>query len=76
MAQPTPVPVPLEQTRQSIIQQLTEHFAYDNLSVEALEERLDRAHAGHHAWTTCAPWSATSPSSRAARGRDDAPAPT
>lgn len=45
MTQPAPAPVPLEQTRQSIIQQLTEHFAVDNLSVEALEERLDRAHA-------------------------------
>lgn len=44
MAQPTPVPVPLEQTRERIIQQLCEHFAYDNLSAEALEERLDRAH--------------------------------
>lgn len=45
MAQPSPVPVPLEQTRERIIQQLCEHFAYDNLSAEALEERLDRAHS-------------------------------
>jgi Domain of unknown function (DUF1707)/Cell wall-active antibiotics response 4TMS YvqF len=47
MSQPFPasVPVPLEQTRQSVIVQLTEHFAVDNLSVDALEERLDRAHA-------------------------------
>jgi hypothetical protein len=44
MAQPTPVPVPLEQTRERTIQQLCEHFAYDNLTAEALEERLDRAH--------------------------------
>ena len=46
MSQPYPAstPVPLEQTRQSIIVQLTEHFAADNLSVEALEERLDGAH--------------------------------
>ena len=44
MAQPTPVPVPLEQTREHVIQQLTAHFAHDNLSIEALEERLDRAH--------------------------------
>jgi hypothetical protein len=44
MAQPSPVPVPLEQTREHVIQQLSEHFAYDNLSIEALEERLDRAH--------------------------------
>ena len=44
MSQPTPVPVPLEQTRERVIQQLCEHFAYDNLSAEALEERLDRAH--------------------------------
>lgn len=41
---PAPAPVPLEQTRQSVIQQLAEHFSVDNLSVEALEERLDRAH--------------------------------
>lgn len=40
----TSVPVPLEQTRQTVIIQLTHHFAADNLSVEALEERLDRAH--------------------------------
>jgi hypothetical protein len=46
MSQPFPAsaPVPLEQTRQSTIIQLTEHFAADNLSVEALEERLDGAH--------------------------------
>ena len=44
MAQPAPVPVPLEQTREHVIQQLCEHFAYDNLTAEALEERLDRAH--------------------------------
>lgn len=45
MSQPTPVPVPLEQTRERIITQLCEHFAYDNLTAEALEERLDRAHS-------------------------------
>jgi len=44
MAQPTPAPVPLQQTREHVIQQLCEHFAYDNLTAEALEERLDRAH--------------------------------
>lgn len=46
MSQPFPAsaPVPLEQTRQSVIAQLAEHFSVDNLSVEALEERLDRAH--------------------------------
>lgn len=46
MSQPFPAsaPVPLEQTRQHVIAQLAEHFAADNLSVEALEERLDRAH--------------------------------
>ncbi len=46
MSQPFPAstPVPLEQTRQHVIQQLAEHFAADNLSVDALEERLDRAH--------------------------------
>lgn len=41
MAEPTPVP--LEQTRQAIIQQLASHYAVDNLTDEALEERLDRA---------------------------------
>jgi hypothetical protein len=46
MQQTSPgAPVPLEQTRQSVIQQLCGHFAVDNLSAEALEERLDRAHA-------------------------------
>lgn len=46
MSQPFPasVPVSLEQTRESTIAQLAGHFAADNLSVEALEERLDRAH--------------------------------
>lgn len=44
MTQSSPAPVRLEQTRERIIYQLTEHFAADNLSVEALEERLDRAH--------------------------------
>ncbi len=42
---PSAVPVPLESTRQAVIQQLCGHFAVDNLSAEALEERLDRAHA-------------------------------
>ena len=42
---PTPrAPVPLEQTRQAVIQQLCGHYAVDNLTSEALEERLDRAH--------------------------------
>jgi hypothetical protein len=41
---PVSAAVPLEQTRQGVIVQLTEHFAADNLSVEALEERLDGAH--------------------------------
>ena len=45
MSQPTPMPVPLEQTRERVIQQLCDHFAYDNLTAEALEERLDRAHS-------------------------------
>ena len=43
MADPTPVP--LEQTRQQVIQQLCEHFAVDNLTADALETRLDRAHS-------------------------------
>lgn len=41
---PASVPVPLEQARQSVIVQLTEHFAADNLSVDVLEDRLDVAH--------------------------------
>lgn len=47
MSQPYPssAPVPLEQTRQAIVQQLCGHFAVDNLTAEDLEERLDRAHA-------------------------------
>jgi hypothetical protein len=45
MAHPSPAPVPLEQTRQRVIQQLCGHFAVDNLTAEGLEERLDRAHA-------------------------------
>ena len=47
MSQPQPpsAPVPLEQTRQAVIQQLCQHFAVDNLTSEALEGRLDRAHA-------------------------------
>ncbi|MBW3571833.1 MAG: DUF1707 domain-containing protein [Gemmatimonadetes bacterium] len=44
MAHPHSVPVPLEQTREHVVQQLCEHFAFDNLTTEALEERLDRAH--------------------------------
>ena len=40
---PASAPVPLEQTRESVILQLAEHFSVDNLSVEALEARLDRA---------------------------------
>lgn len=44
MAQPTPAPVPLEQTRDRVVHQLSEHFAHDNLTAEALEERLDRAY--------------------------------
>lgn len=46
MQEPRPAraPVPLEQTRQAVIQQLCAHYAVDNLTAEALEERLDRAH--------------------------------
>ena len=44
MAQPTPLPHTQEQTRESVVQQLSEHFAVDNLTAEALEERLDRAY--------------------------------
>ena len=42
---PRPVPVPLEQTRQRVIEQLCEHYAVENLTDEALEDRLNRAYA-------------------------------
>ena len=38
-----PTPVPLELTRQHIIAELSQHYAFDNLTDAALEERLDRA---------------------------------
>jgi hypothetical protein len=42
---PQPRPVPLDQARQGVIAQLCAHYAVDTLTAEALEERLDRAHA-------------------------------
>ncbi|HEX8394839.1 MAG TPA: DUF1707 domain-containing protein [Longimicrobium sp.] len=45
MAQPNSVPVPLERTRQQVILELCQHYSLDNLSDEALEQRLDQAHA-------------------------------
>lgn len=44
MPQPASAPVPLEQTRERVVLQLCEHFAADNLTPEALEDRLDAAH--------------------------------
>lgn len=35
--------VPLEQTRQRVIDHLAEHYAYDNLNETQLEDRLERA---------------------------------
>lgn len=36
-------PVPLEKTRERVMQQLCEHYAVENLTTEELQERLDRA---------------------------------
>ncbi|MBV9107929.1 MAG: DUF1707 domain-containing protein, partial [Gemmatimonadetes bacterium] len=41
----TPRPVPLEQTRQQVIEQLCSHYAAENLTDDALEERLTKAYA-------------------------------
>jgi hypothetical protein len=45
MSDLTPRPVPLEQTRQRIVEQLCEQYAAENLTDELLEERLARAYA-------------------------------
>ncbi|HSU17770.1 DUF1707 SHOCT-like domain-containing protein [Longimicrobium sp.] len=45
MTDPTPRPVPLEQTRQRIVDQLCNHYAAENLTDEGLEERLTKAYA-------------------------------
>ncbi|HEX8906705.1 MAG TPA: DUF1707 domain-containing protein [Longimicrobiaceae bacterium] len=45
MSDLTPRPVPLEQTRQRIIEQLCAHYAAENLDDAALEDRLTRAYA-------------------------------
>jgi hypothetical protein len=45
MTQPTPRPVPLEQTRQRIVEQLCSHYAAENLTDDGLEERLAKAYA-------------------------------
>jgi hypothetical protein len=41
----TPRPVPLEQTRERIVTQLCDHYAAENLTDDALEDRLKRAYA-------------------------------
>ena len=38
------VPVPLEQERQRTIDTLSKHFAYDNLSLDELERRLEQVY--------------------------------
>ena len=43
MSDLTPRPVPLDQTRQRVIDQLIEHYAVENLDDLALEERLAKA---------------------------------
>jgi len=45
MTEPTPRPVPLEQTRQRIVDQLCNHYAAENLTDEGLDERLAKAYA-------------------------------
>jgi hypothetical protein len=45
MSDLTPRPVPLEQTRQRIVDQLCEHYAAENLTDELLEQRLTQAYA-------------------------------
>jgi len=45
MIEPTPRPVPLEQTRERIVTQLCDHYAAENLTDDALEDRLKRAYA-------------------------------
>jgi len=40
-----PRPVPLEQTRQRIVEQLCDQYAAENLTDEGLEERLTKAYA-------------------------------
>ncbi|HYH82227.1 MAG TPA: DUF1707 domain-containing protein [Longimicrobium sp.] len=43
MSDPTPRPVPLEQTRERIIDQLCQHYAVENLTDDMLEQRLAQA---------------------------------
>jgi len=43
MTDPTPRPVPLEQTRQRIVDQLCQHYAVENLTDDMLEDRLAKA---------------------------------
>jgi hypothetical protein len=45
MSDITPRPVPLEQTRQRIVDQLCAHYAAENLTDELLEQRLSQAFA-------------------------------
>jgi hypothetical protein len=40
---PDPIPVPLEKTRERVMQELCEHYAVENLTTEQLQDRLDRA---------------------------------
>jgi hypothetical protein len=41
---PEPIqPVPLEKTRERVMQELCEHYAVENLTTEALQDRLERA---------------------------------
>ncbi|HEU4562933.1 MAG TPA: DUF1707 domain-containing protein [Longimicrobium sp.] len=45
MTDPTPRPVPLEQTRERIVEQLCSQYAAENLTDELLEQRLAQAFA-------------------------------
>jgi hypothetical protein len=44
MSDPTLRPVPLDQTRQRIVDQLVQHYAVENLDDRGLEERLTKAY--------------------------------
>lgn len=71
-------PVPLDQTRQRIVEQLCDHYAVENLTDEALDERLRKAYAA----TSLAELTAlvadlpVAPAEAAAPGQSVAVAPT
>ena len=38
------IPVPLDRERQRVIELLSQHFAYDSISLEDLEKRIEQAY--------------------------------